>query len=101
MERFALFDQNDEQCGGTEYDAHAGDQSKIYPLFGEWIVRRTRLFGGLLIQETCLSTDYTDLQKKICVICGLTFQFLQFVPCSFSFFAEEHNVVLPFVEVET
>jgi len=48
---FALIDQDDEQRGGPEYDTHAGNQSEIYPLFGEWVVRRTWFFFRLLIQQ--------------------------------------------------
>jgi hypothetical protein len=41
------------------------------------------------------------LMKTLCVICGLTLQFQQFLPRSFSLIAEDHNVVLTLVEIET
>src|ERR1051326_409900 len=83
VKRRVLLDHNDEQGGRAEYDSHACDQSKIYPLFRAGVVGGAGFFYCLPVQDTSLPLE---LQ--------------QFLPHSFGFLAEEHDLVLPFVKIE-
>ena len=77
-------DEEDEQRGSAQHDAHAGDQSKIYPLFGEWVVGRSGFFLRILIQASLL-----------------TLKPLQILPGLLGVFAEDHDVVLALIEIKT
>ena len=56
-------DDDHEQCGSTEHHAHAGDQSKVYPLLGEWVVGGW-FFRRILIQAVFATKAKTQMRVR-------------------------------------